>query len=320
MSSESYRLLDFGAGRKLEQFGPAILDRLCPAADFLNPASPALWRNATVVPPSSADALPALPASWHVTFPLGQENTGKQVNAGKSIRFQLKITPYGHVGVFPEQFQHWCWLFDIAASHCTSSQRVTTLLTSNALTSNQSDAPANQPAESVKHFKALNLFAYTGGSTMALAAAGSEITHVDASAPAVAWARSNAQLNNLANQPIRWIVEDVRKFVQREIRRGKHYDIIVLDPPSYGHGPQGKAWSLALDWEELLAGCLQLLAAAQPARLLWTGHSDIPTALQLAQRLSRERRWQIDSGRSCLTDASGRTLDAGYFVRATSIG
>ena len=101
----------------------------------------------------------------------------------------------------------------------------------------------------------MNLFAYTGASTLAAAAAGAEVTHVDAAAGVVAWARRNAQLSGLSEAPIRWITEDARKFVRREIKRGNFYDAVILDPPSYGHGPGGEAWKLEEHLGELLAMC-----------------------------------------------------------------
>ncbi len=110
--------------------------------------------------------------------------------------------------------------------------------------------------------KILSLFAYTGGATLALAAAGAQVTHVDAASSAVAWARRNAELSGLAGAPVRWIVEDARRYVARELRRGSAYDGVVLDPPTYGHGPQGQAWKFATDIEPLVADCVALTRAA----------------------------------------------------------
>jgi 23S rRNA (cytosine1962-C5)-methyltransferase len=286
--STNYQLLDFGSGRKLEQFGPVVLDRLCPAAEGVALRSSGLWRDSNLKLPEQANSMPRMREPWLVSFPLDAESA-----AGSSLRFQLKVTPFGHVGVFPEQLQHWRWLSQLGSKW-------------------QSAAEAQ--GEQARKLKALNLFAYTGGSTMALAFGGAEVVHVDASAPAVAWARSNAQLNELEQHPIRWIVEDARKFVQREIRRGSSYDIVVLDPPSYGHGPTGKPWDLATEWTELLAGCMELLKHSLRPRLLWTGHSDVPSALSIIEFANSFRDWQSTTDRNQLCDLSGRQLDAGYYV------
>ena len=129
------------------------------------------------------------------------------------LQFELKRTDFGHLGLFPEQAENWDWI----------AERV---------------AAAGRP------LKVLNLFAYTGGSTLAAAAAGAEVVHVDAAKNIVAWARRNAELSGLADAPIRWIAEDAMKFVKRELKRGNRYDAVILDPPSYGHGPQGEVWRL----------------------------------------------------------------------------
>jgi len=147
-----------------------------------------------------------------------------------SIRkMQLAPLPSGQVGIFPEQFKNWEWI-------------------------------AEQIARKEKPVRVLNLFAYTGGSTLAAASAGAEVTHVDAAKSMVARARTNAELSELADRPIRWIVEDALKFCQREVKRGNEYDAVILDPPSYGHGPNGEAWSIKRDLLSLLDLCGQLTA------------------------------------------------------------
>lgn len=270
----SYQLLDFGYGRKLEQFGHLVLDRPCPAADATQPTNSNLWKSADLRLPYDT----AAPEPWPVQFRIDEAEP-------TYMAMQLAITPFGHVGVFPEQLIHWRWLFEQVKQ---------------------------SPLEQVR---ALNLFAYTGGSTLAMSLAGAHVVHVDASSPSVHWARTNAELNQIQSNPIRWIVEDARKFVEREIRRGNTYDIIVLDPPSYGHGPSGKAWNLERDWQTLLNGCLQLIESSQWARLLWTGHSDQPATEQLEQTL-HSCSLQLHSGRNTLADIDHRKLDAGYFIRA----
>lgn len=271
--NRAYQLLDFGHGRKLERFGRELLCRPCPAADNEVPFQSAIWPIAALNPPGQAGKKSL---DWSVDFELSDSAT---------LQMELSITPFGHVGVFPEQLPQWQWLYRQITNHSHHSIR------------------------------ALNLFAYTGGATLAMALAGAQVVHVDASAPSVQWARSNARLNHLELHPIRWIVEDARKFVEREIRRGNSYEVVVLDPPSYGHGPTGKAWDLARDWLELLEGCLKLLSNSSPCWLLWTSHSEAPTVQQIVKHI-RSHNLQAESARSQLIDVTGRALDAGFYIRA----
>lgn len=274
-SPSQYSLLDFGAGRKLERFGDLVLSRPCPAAAHLSRDTQVDWRAADIV-----------------TNPQGELLAGKQPTVSWKVRFeavvfQLKLTPFGHVGVFPEQAENWIWL----------DERVRAI-----------QQEKSRPA------KALNLFAYTGGSTLTMSAAGAEVVHVDASAPTVKWARENAQLSGLSDQPIRWIVEDARRFVAREQRRSKRYDLIVLDPPSYGHGPSGTAWNIDRDLEPLLLDCIGILAES-PSVLLLTAHSDTWTPRRTAHWLSEHLDGKSEQRRLSLISAGGRALDAGFLVR-----
>lgn len=272
---DAYQLIDFGNGRKLERFGELVLDRPSPAAQDVAPQFPNAWPSADVHWPDRISETATEP--WNISFRC----------ASSELRFKLKLTPFGHVGLFPEQAENWRWLY----------QRV-------------SDVPTQK-------LRALNLFAYTGGATLAMAAAGAEVVHVDSSSPAVAWARENAALSKLEDKPIRWIVEDAFKFVQRELRRRNAYDIIVLDPPSYGHTPSGKPWRLGDRWRELLGGCMNLLRDNPQASLLWTGHSPTPTMNELREQATSGVGFQpaVESGRSRLIASTGKPLDTGYYLR-----
>ena len=139
----------------------------------------------------------------------------------------------------------------------------------------------------------------------------------DASAPAVRWEAERHPLR-MQNRPIRWIIDDAFKFVQREIRRGNQYHLIVLDPPAYGHKPNGQAWKLENCWSDLLDGCLQLLSSGSGAALLWTGHSPLPSMPTVVQQIQTHSgvRWDFEYGRNDLESIDGRRLDQGYFVRA----
>ena len=279
---DQYQLLDFGCSRKLERFGPVILDRGCPAAEQVPMRDPDAWAAADIALDSQGTAV------------ADSQLLGSLSRGGWRIRFAklsllLKLTPFGHVGLFPEQAANWLWL----RQQVLDRVRVAGVV------------------------NALNLFAYTGAATLMMAGAGAEVVHVDASAPAVAWARTNAELSQLQRAPIRWIVEDARKFVARELRRGRRYDLIVLDPPSYGHGPNGQRWEILRDLRPLLKQCGSLLREDCKSQLLLTAHSDEPNEHSVAEMLSRQREGEIAAGRLQLADLAARPLDAGYYVRAT---
>jgi 23S rRNA (cytosine1962-C5)-methyltransferase len=164
----------------------------------------------------------------------------------------------------------------------------------------------------------LNLFAYTGASTLMAAAAGAEVEHVDAARASVAWARRNADQSGLSDRPIRWIVEDVRKFVQRELKRGNRYQAIILDPPTYGHGPRGQAWKLEEHLPQLLADCHKLLDQGSQFVLLTChapdlGPEELGTMLKLA--MPAPTNAQLEAGQLLLTASDGRTLNSGVFAR-----
>ncbi|WP_353620921.1 class I SAM-dependent methyltransferase [Rhodopirellula sp. JC639] len=278
-----YRLLDFGQGRKLESFGGRLVDRPCPAADGNRKQRSDLWQDAD----SRFD--PQRRRWTHRTVWSDQ----LQVDFA-GIRMPIAPTPFGHVGVFPEQLPNWRWL-------------------------RQTAPKAGGDASG------LNLFAYTGASSIAMALAGMKVAHVDAAKPNVTSARTVAGLNGLAEHPIRYLVDDAAKFVAREVRRGNRYHTIVMDPPAYGHGPSGKAWRLERDLWPLVDDCLTLLSP-NGFRLLITGHSpqvsggDVVDYLRatLPEKLAvpvRQFDAFVDSGRLSLNDSGNRKLDAGFFVR-----
>lgn len=272
-----YQLVDFGAGRKLERFGGVLLDRPCAAAEHDPKFHAEEWSKATLVLNSTGKPVRgAAPAEgWQAIY--------------QTIRFQLRLTPFGHVGLFPEQVSNWNWLTRWTHRRIQVGRTPT----------------------------ALNLFAYTGGSTLTLANAGASVAHIDASAPAVQWARRNASASGLADKPVRWIVEDAHKFVRREIRRGKKYDLVVLDPPSYGHGPSGQRWEIETHLYPLLADCIELLADSSAALLL-TAHCKYPAMQQIAEAVAGHLpHAHVAAQRSLLNDSYQRSLDAGFSIRAS---
>jgi 23S rRNA (cytosine1962-C5)-methyltransferase len=283
LDSTQYQLLDFGDGRRLERFGAVVLDRPCPAAEADRPAAPLLW--------SAADArferLEAEQGRWI----LRGDPPRRWTIAHGRMTLELKRTDFGHVGLFPEQAENWDWI----------AQQV------------RHSRPG--AAESVK---VLNLFAHTGGSTLAAAAAGAAVTHVDAARNIVTWARGNAELSALADAPIRWIAEDVVKFVQREVRRGNRYDAVILDPPSYGHGTHGEAWRLAADLPRLLALCAEL-TAPRPRFVLLTCHTPGLSAARLRELLATSfgtaSSVHVDAAPLALVASTARALPSGVVAR-----
>ncbi len=211
---------------------------------------------------------------------LEQARSGWRVRL-EDLVFEARPTDAGHVGLFPEHAAMLPWL----------RERMTAA----------SDGPS-----------VLNLFGYTGLVTLALARAGAAIVHVDAARPTVAWARRNAALSGLEDRPIRWLVDDARAFVAREIRRERRYAGVVLDPPTYGHGTSGKAWRLEHDLDALLAGIRRLLLP--DGFVLLTAHAEGVDPDDLGYRLSTVTD-EVEVGRLTLTSTSGATLELGAFAR-----
>ncbi len=187
---------------------------------------------------------------WHNRSALPESWTA----AIEGIRFKLSGTDFGHLGVFPEQQTQWRWIRHM----CTNAGR---------------------------QLRVLNLFAYSGGATLAAARGGAKVTHVDASRGMVGWARENAALNNLTDAPIRWIVDDVNKFIDREVRRGNFYDGIILDPPTYGHGKKKQVFKIEDHINETLDRCRRVLSD-QPAFVLLSSHTPACTPVGLANLLT----------------------------------
>lgn len=216
---EEFELIDCSRGEKLERWGKYILVRPDPQAIWDTPRTDRKWK--------CPDARYARSASGGGKWDRNDLPQSWQVRYGE-LTFNVKPMNFKHTGLFPEQAVNWDYAMDKIRS-------------------------AHRP------IRVLNLFAYTGGATLACAAAGASVCHVDASKGMVAWARENQQLSGLAEKPIRWIVDDCQKFVEREIRRGSLYDGVIMDPPSYGRGPGGEVWKLedsVYDLVKLCAGVL----------------------------------------------------------------
>lgn len=217
---KDYEVIDCSKGEKLERWGSFLLVRPDPQVIWDTPKNHRGWKHPNGHYHRSAKG----GGEWEF-FDLPQQWTIDY----KGLRFNLKPFSFKHTGLFPEQAANWDWFSDLIRH-------------------------AGRPA------KVLNLFAYTGGATLAAAKAGASVTHVDASKGMVGWAKENAKSSGLEQAPIRWIVDDCVKFVEREIRRGNHYDAIIMDPPSYGRGPKGEIWKIEDAIHPLVKLCARLLS------------------------------------------------------------
>jgi 23S rRNA (cytosine1962-C5)-methyltransferase len=223
--ADGYELLDAGGGRRLERFGEVVLDRPAPGAMSPPRGDRAAWVSAD----ARYERRPGAPEGGWVPAAAIPERWAIELDG---VALELRPTPSGQVGCFPEHRGVARW----AAEQAVASGRF-----------------LGRPAA------VLNLFAYTGLATLVLARAGATVAHVDSARPAVTWARRNAALAGLGDRPIRWLIDDAMRFVSREVRRGRHYDGVLLDPPTYGHGPDGGAWRLEDDLGPLLAGIRALM-------------------------------------------------------------
>jgi 23S rRNA (cytosine1962-C5)-methyltransferase len=234
MQPDEYQLLDSGNGQKLEQFGPVILSRPCAQAVW-RPQRLSLWEKAH----ASFDRVEGL--NWSGLDRIPEFWT---VNVG-GIRMKLSPTAFGHLGLFPETRMLWDWI----SGRLEEEQRLW-----------------GRP------LSFLNLFAYSGGATLAAAKTGAACCHLDAARGMVEWARENAALNGLQEAPVRWIVDDVNKFLQREIRRGRFYDAVLLDPPSFGRGRRGELYKIEQDLLDTLENVKAVLSP-EPLFVLLTSHT-----------------------------------------------
>ena len=241
---KDYEVLDASGGEKLERWGDYVLVRPDPQVLWDTPRRHSGWqkRNGHYHRSSKGGGeweFFDLPGEWGISYTLrslavDMPRSGSAPRIGSapgSLTFRLKPFSFKHTGLFPEQAVNWEWF-------------------SGLIRSARGDTPV----------RVLNLFAYTGGATLAAAAAGASVTHVDASKGMVGWAKENAQASGLGNAPVRWLVDDCVKFVEREIRRGSRYDGIIMDPPSYGRGPKGEIWKMEENIWSFIGLAAQLLS------------------------------------------------------------
>lgn len=279
----SYSLLDFGQGRRLEQWGPYQLIRPDPTTLGAAASQPDLWESADAIYEGEKGKgmwkmNKTIPEHWTVDF--------------DDLKLCIRLAPYKHTGAFPEQEQNWTWA-------------------------------RTQAKKTGRSLTVLNLFAYTGGMTMALAKDDHFVTHTDSSKPAIAWAKENAVLNTIPKTGIRWILDDAAVFVAREKKRGKRYDALVLDPPAFGHSPSGKTWRVERDLAPLLEDCCALLSDT-PSFLLLNGyaHGDTPESFHrlltgVLKKHRPELQFDIDAGELELKAANGQKLSTGTVARCS---
>ncbi|MFM1814684.1 MAG: hypothetical protein RLZ98_1379 [Pseudomonadota bacterium] len=294
-----YELLDSGGGRKLERIGGVIVDRPEAQAIWQRSLDGATWAGAQAVFAGSKDDEDGessergrwklngkLPETWPVVIPA--EGCGDVTILGRLMSFR-------HLGLFPEQVAHWDWMRDRLA-----------------------ESTGNGPREKPR---VLNLFAYTGAASLIAAAAGADVVHVDASKRAITWARENQAASGLGDASIRWIVEDARKFVAREVRRGRTYDVILVDPPKFGRGPGGEVWDLFADLPPLLADCAKLIGPGRSALVL-TVYAIRASSLafrQLAGECMAGRGGVFEYGELAIAPrAGGNAVPTSLFVRWSS--
>lgn len=283
---QDYELLDTGSGRKLERFGQHQLIRPEAQATWQPTLPKAAWTSSTATFIPSAEE-----SGGHWKFNLAIEKEWRMSyrvqGAAAPVRFLARPTAGRHLGVFPETAAHWDFMARLL-SDSTSSPRV------------------------------LNLFGYTGLASLACAAVGAQVTHVDASKKSVDWARHNQALSGLDEKPIRWIVDDAMKYVQREVRRGQHYDGIIVEPPKFGRGPKGEVWEIYKSLPELMAECGKLIAN-KPLFFILTVYAVRASAIHMQQTLAELEHLQgghLEYGELVSRESSaGRLLSHAVFAR-----
>jgi 23S rRNA (cytosine1962-C5)-methyltransferase len=278
---KDYELIDVGHFEKLERFGQYITIRPEPQAVWDKTLSNAEWEKRAhikFISRSSSSGewkkLKQMPDQWQIRYGIN--------DSAAAIHFRLGLTSFKHVGIFPEQASNWDYIFHTVKEMKTPQPRV------------------------------LNLFAYTGGASLVAKAAGADITHVDSIKQVVSWSKENMQLSNLTD--IRWVVEDALKFVKREEKRGNKYNGIILDPPAFGHGPNGEKWKLEDNINEMINLVLQLLDEKEHFLIL-NAYSLGFSSLIIENLLKKKAGKNLHTGELYLQATEGNKLPLGVFGR-----
>jgi 23S rRNA (cytosine1962-C5)-methyltransferase len=294
--STDYELLDSGEGEKLERFGTVVLARPDPQALWRKNLSVAEWKKADgcfgkgegsgQVAKSVEKVMPAGRQGERGDWSLNKKAQDKWAISLASLKFWIKPTAFKHVGIFPEQSPNWEWIRKVIAPN--------------------------------SDIEVLNLFGYTGGATLACAQAGAKVVHVDGSKTAIAWARENAELSGLKDKPIRWILDDAREFVRREMKRGRKYHGIIMDPPAFGHGPENELWKIEEHFLPLVEACMSILVD-KPLFFIINGYSAGYSAIayeNLLLSLKEKFGGDIEMGELAIEESkSHRLLPCGIFAR-----
>ena len=298
-----YELIDSGDGEKLERFGEVVLARPDPQVLWRKLLPAAEWKKAggSFARDDKKDA--GNGSGW--SLKAGLPDRWKIDFA--DLKFWIRPTAFKHVGLFPEQSTNWDWM----------REKISGAIKNGA-----------------KDIEVLNLFGYTGGATLACAQAGAKVVHIDGSKVAIAWARENAELSGLEKKPVRWILDDARAFVKREIKRGRKYHGIIMDPPSFGHGPDNEVWKIEEDFMPLVEMCFEILAdntsaGGGPLFFLVNGYAAGYSAIayeNVLRPLVAKYGGSIEKGELTLNEKSdkagavsesvgGRSLPCGIFAR-----
>ncbi len=285
-----YALLDSGHGRKLERYGRYVFDRPEPQAMWKQRLEPGAWlrADATFKDGGKGADDDGEAGRWRFTKPLPSAWPLDVMGATMHCR----LMNFRHLGLFPEQVPHWQWMLDRIKAVRGEQPRV------------------------------LNLFAYTGAASLIAARAGADVTHVDASKKAIGWAKENQAASKLNDATLRWILEDARKFVARQVRRGRTYHIVLIDPPKFGRGPEGEVWDFFTHMPQMLRECEKLLAPKYGAMIV-TSYAIRASALAI-DGLVREcmdgRPGDIDTGELALVETGAqRLLPTSLFTRWSAI-
>lgn len=303
-----YELIDSGSFEKLERFGRFVTRRPEPQAIWRPSLPEEEWRRLADAS-FRRDARQEERGEWRLAPKMPDRWTVEYAYGAMRLRMRLGLTSFKHVGIFPEQAANWNFIYDCCRTRCRG-----------AVPSAEGGSPAGAEragavaAVTEAPLRVLNLFAYTGGATLAARAAGAEVTHVDSVKQVVTWARENMELSGLDG--VRWIVEDALKFVQREVRRGNRYDGIILDPPAYGRGANGEKWILEDNIGEMLDCCARLLAPTRAFLVLNLYSMGLSstlarTAVRQAFGAPRDEEW----GELTFTDRGGKELPLGTYYR-----
>ncbi len=279
-SDLEYHLIDSGDGRKLESYNGYVMDRPDPQALWPKKLSMKEWDVADAIFREQPTGKREERGEWKVFKPLPEDFT---IRFFRDLRAQVRLSPFKHTGIFPEQFSNWQFM--------------------------------DKKLQGTRDKKVLNLFGYTGCASLVAASAGAEVVHVDGSKQSIAVGMANAKLSGLGDAPIRWILDDAFAFVKREIRRGNQYDGIVMDPPSFGRGAKGEVWKLEDSFVEFVAECAKLL---KPDALFFiiNGYAAGYSHVAYKQNIDMLRSdGGTESGELLIEDAQGRYLPCGIVAR-----